>query len=310
MGGKPLSTYSYSQSSFNAFTNNKDPPEYLESPYYNLERAEELPESVQKQITWLLVQFKPKGEPLTEQVDGYLKILKKNRYCFKEIRWLLFTTNSLYLVEPNNFMQLNLRIPIISIESLGYSLDNKSFGIKSENEASFYVFYSENSINAVNAIKTLFYLLKEDFINVLIAESTKAFKYLMNKKIEAEGPDFETFAKIKESFEIKGEYLITSVIVFEAKPKIRKRKLFLSNFSIYLTSFDGEVYKTIEVAKVCELVLLSNHLEFGIRGVEGDFWLVYNQAYALLSEVSEIIKEEYGKDIRIQIKNPHDFSFY
>ena len=51
MGGKPLSTYSYSQSSFNAFKNNKDPPEYLESPYYNLERAEELPESVQKQIT-------------------------------------------------------------------------------------------------------------------------------------------------------------------------------------------------------------------------------------------------------------------
>ncbi|OMJ93996.1 hypothetical protein SteCoe_2911 [Stentor coeruleus] len=288
----------------------QDETNYIESPHYHLDSPQELTEFQQKQITWLMVQFKPKGEPLKEEVEGYTRIYKKNRYGVKESRWLLLTTFSIYIVEANDFTQLNLRIPIENLTSLGYSLDNTSFGINSKAETSMsFWFYSQDAISIVNAIKIMYYLMKEDFLTIILADSTKMLKKILAIPAEPEEPDVKLFTCIKDIYGTKGEYLITSITLYERKPVIDRRKLVLSNMNIYLVKFSGRVISILPLATVIRLFLLSNHLDLVIKTSVGDLWLIYSQAYAILKEISEVLFMESKINVRIQFREPKEVAF-
>jgi hypothetical protein len=274
--------------------------EYLESPSYTLEDAKNLTELTQKQITWLLLQFKPRGEPMQEEVDGYAIVYKLNRYGLKETRWLLITTKALYIVEPMDFTLCSMRITIDNIKSLGFSLDNKCFGIKTKEE--FYnchLFYTKTSIFTVNAIKTMHYLEKNDFINIILAESATNLLDQIHENEEIEEPDLQAFETIKAAFGTKGEYLITSLSIFQRQPKISRGKIFLSNFCLYLTTLDIQISGILKLDTIKRLVLCENHLDFVVRSTREDFWLIHSQSYAILKEIEEVIYSEHNKKQRI-----------
>lgn len=284
--------------------------DYIECPEFTLEKAQNLNVLMQKQITWMLVQFKPKGDPLTEEVEGFLKVYKKNRYGIKEMRWMLFTTIALYLVEPKNFLQVNSRFLLADIRNLGYSLDNKAFGFNVPNEENpAQMFYYTDSISPVNAIKTLYYLLKEEFIYINIADSPRDLEKSLEILIGPDEPEVEAFKKLKEKFGTLGEYLITTVNLFEMLPKIKKVKMHISNFNLFIASSNGKLLNLIPLSEIFGCYMLMNHLEFVIKSRSGDIWLVHDQAYAILKEITEIITSEYHRKIRIRVLDKEEIRF-
>ena len=168
--------------------------DYIKCPVYNLENIKGLSEEKQKSITWLLVQFKDKGKPLTEEVDGYLVVYKKNRYGCKQTRWMLITTEAIYVVKQNDFSQCYLRIIIGDIENLGFCLDNQSFGIRTKESS--HIFYSYNSISAVNSIKIMYYLKYEDFLSIVLTNEYKLLMNLILKPATVDEPDLKKFIMI------------------------------------------------------------------------------------------------------------------
>lgn len=272
--------------------------DYIKCPVYNLENVKGLSEEKQKSITWLLVQFKERGKPLTEEIDGYLSVYKKNRYGCKQMRWMLITTEAIYVVKPNDFSQCFLRIILGDVENLGYCLDNQAFGIKTKE--SNHIFYSYNSISAVNSIKIMYYLKYEDFLSIVLTNESKLLMSLITKPSIIEEPDLKNFQIIKENFGSPGEYLITSVDVFRTKPSTQQGKLFISSLAIYFEPNNSEKIKKVMNEGIKRLILLDNHLEVVIKTQQGDLWLAYSQAFSLLKEISEILLTEFKKKVYIK----------
>jgi hypothetical protein len=283
---------------------------FIEAPLYTLQHPQDLPDLIQRQITWLLVQFKPKNEPISEQVEGYLEVYKRNRYGINQSRWLLFTTVSLYLVEPYNFMQLNARIPIEFISCLGYTLNNSCFGIKTkESNLSVYILHCENPISALNAIKTLNYLKTEDFIPIVIAKDSSELVKLINQAASPEEPDTKVYSDLKSKYGSKGEYLITSIKLYSIKPKLSQLKLYLSSSNLYFISLKDSVCTLVPLNKVAEVIMVINHLEFVIKTSYGDLWLIHDQAYGILNEIIEAIANEHKIKLRLKIMHADEIVF-
>ena len=157
-------------------------------------------------------------------------------------------------------------------------------------------------------MKTLYYLQKEDFLHINIAKSSSSLSNQMKKSLDPEEPDIHMFSKLKDVYGAKGEFLITTVTLFELKPKWIKAKMHVSNLNLYFTN-KGQLYSLISISTIFGCYLLHNHLEFVIKTTKGDILLIHNQAYAILKEIIEIIKTEINRKLRIKVAEYDEIKF-
>jgi hypothetical protein len=272
--------------------------DYIKCPDYTLQNIKDLSDEMQKSITWLLIQFKEKQKPLTEEIDGYLPVFKKNRYGCRQKRWMLITTEAIYIVKPYDFSQCFLRVQLKDIQNLGFSLTGQSFGLRTSDN--FHVFYSDFAVSALNSIKIMQYFQSEDFLTVVLSKENEELYSIIAKNAEVDEPDLQGFQFLKENYGNPGEYLITSVQAFKMKPFVEKGKLFISSVAIYFQDDRKRKVLKLMMEQVSRLILVDNHIEVIIRTPQEDLWLAYSQSFALLKEISEIVQTEFKKKIYIK----------
>ncbi|CAG9323519.1 unnamed protein product [Blepharisma stoltei] len=278
----------------------------VEAPKYQIDDVLQLDQKLQREISWLFLQFKTKDEVLEEEVDGYLPIKKENRYGIKQKRWLLFSTEALYIVTPNNFKSLRRRILLSTIDKIYQQSGNQSFAlhIKEEEGSECLRILTPRTLDAINAIKTLYYLKTEEFLEIKLVNSEKEMLEI-TKKEDSEGQEMKNnliFGKIKAVHGIPGEQMVNLRKVYEVIKPGSKQMIILITASktIYIANPKGILYNYVTLSQIKEIHTLANLSEFLLKTDEGDIWIQDNETPFIVREISDVIEHEMGYGILVK----------
>ena len=177
----------------------------LEAPEYRLEDTTSLSTEDQISISWIFKAYAqvnkfPQDE---EEVDGFLIVKKKTRFNTMQSRFLLFSTRALYIMKKEYLKDVRRRIDLTDIASLTLAPDEQSFVIhvKPSDPGVDLTLYTERSIDAVNSIKTLIFLLVQNFPRIFRPASKQEFA----KLIKSDQVHEDSTSKLRIEEEIRNQ---------------------------------------------------------------------------------------------------------
>jgi hypothetical protein len=177
----------------------------LEAPEYRLEDTTSLSNEDQISISWIFKAYAqvnkfPQDE---EEVDGFLIVKKKTRFNTMQSRFLLFSTRALYIMKREYLKDVRRRIDLTDIASLTLAPDEQSFVIhvKPSDPGVDLTLYTEKSIDAVNSIKTLIFLLIQNFPRIYRPATKQEFL----KLIKSDEVHEDSTSKLRIEEEIRNQ---------------------------------------------------------------------------------------------------------
>ena len=206
-----------------------------------------------------------------EEIDGYLPVKKKNRYGAKQHRWLLFSTEALYITLPHNFSVCRLRISLSEIINIKHTSDNKAFSLEiMRTEKSSLILYSNQTLHAVHAIQSLRYMFNSELKEAVIVKTEKELVFI-NETEDLISKDI-LFLKIKADYGLPGEQLIQTFKFYMISDKKAKEQITLmaTNKTLFILDYKNKLFNYLELDDVISITMICEDNNAVINTEEGD----------------------------------------
>lgn len=272
--------------------------ESISPPKYELLKVSNLPSAKQRELAWVLAEYK---EAEGEKLDGFLEVRKISRFGIPRQRLAIFSTEALYICEAKNLRAMKRRIKWGDLANVVLAHDDRSVRIEVRSSASHCTLCSPHSPDIVNAIKTLYHLKFKEFPVVTLAVA----KDVRSIGSENMGEDVKraNCQLILQDYGSPQEQVVKCLEVgtLDAKRHKEKMVLLVSTLCLYRVSPDFRLHSIVPLQKLTFVVQVDDLAQLLLQSSVGDYWVVHLQAKSLGEQVRKLHFADSGNALEVQV---------
>lgn len=272
--------------------------ESISPPKYELLKVSSLSTAQQRELAWLLAEYK---ETEGEKLDGFLEVRKISRFGIPRQRLAIFSTEALYICEAKNLRAMKRRIKWDDLANIMLAYDDRSVRIDVRSSASPCTLHSLHSPDIVNAIKTLYHLKFKEFPLVTLAVA----KDVRSIAAEDMGEDRKraNCQLLLQEYGSPQEQIVKCLEVGTLDAKKRKEKMFLlvSTLCLYRVSTEFHLHSMVPLQKLTFVVQVDDLAQLLLQSSVGDYWIVHLQVKSLGEQIQKLHFADSGNALEVQV---------
>lgn len=270
--------------------------EIIRPPKYDLIRVSSLPVGKQRDLAWVLSQYK---EVEGEKLDGFLEVKKVSRFGIPRQRLAIFSTEALYICEAANIRAMKRRIKWSDLTNITLSQDDRSVKLEVSNSSSQCILHTPHAPDIVNAIKTLYHLKFSQFPSVTMSVNKEEIRLLGDLE---ENYKKELCRNVLQKYGSPQEEVVKCLEVgtLDAKRHKEKMTILVSTLCLYRTADDSSVHSIIPLHKVSFIGQIDDLTQILVQSALGDYWIIHLQVKWLAEQIQKLHLAVCGNAVETQ----------